>query len=213
MADLKRRLTQKDITLKEMLIISYDYYRKHDSKEIRAKLDITSARLIRRYGFNYNQSKKIWEQNSREVKMVFTVKSDPKSYKRTDNLKYHYYPCTFVFKDISKGIDSPVKVRCGSLFKPKSVGKKGLSSEMKKKLVEQDIKNGIEFNFFFYDMWILKQFNLLYERDWTNGPPRKTNPDLHPYLCKHLFFIAFHIILPLITSSKRFRLQELWKNE
>jgi uncharacterized protein YajQ (UPF0234 family) len=212
LADLKRRLTQKDITLKEMLIISYDYYRKIDNKEWRASVDVVNARLIRRFNFSYNQSKKLWEQTGRETKLLFTVKSDPKSYKKTDSLKFHYYPITVIFKDISRGINSPIKVRCGSLFKPKSIGKKGINTETRKKLVEQDIKNGIEFDFFFHDMWVLHQFNLLYGRDWTNGPPRKVNPNLHPYFCKHLFFVCSKIILPLL-SSKRFRLNELWKNE
>jgi len=208
MADLKNRLTKKDITLKEMLIISYDYYHKHDDKEWRAKLDIKSARLSRRQNFSYNQSKKRWEQVGRDVKFTFIVKSDPISYKKNDKLKYHYYPIIIIIHDVSKGINSPFKWRTGSLKKP-------IFSKKNKKqnIQEQNIKNGIQMQFVYELEWILKQYNLLYGINWTTYPPRKTNPDYFPFFDKHMFYISSKILLPLLTTTKRFRLNEIWKNE
>jgi hypothetical protein len=213
MADLKRRLTQKDITLKEMLIISYDYYKKSsgDDKEWRASIDITSARLIRRQGFNFNKSTKQWEQNSREIKFTFLIKTNPVSYQRTDKLKYHYYPVVFLIKDISKAENSPIKWRTGSLFKP-TFAKKGMSKEQREKIQNKNLSQQIQLQFFYELEWVLWEFNLLYGRNWATYPPRKANSSLTPFFDKHAFFIASRIILPLITSSKRFRLQELWKN-
>lgn len=210
--DIKNRLTKGDITLKEMLIISYDYYKKKDDKEWRASLDVKSATLTKRNNFRYNQSKKQWEQTGRDAKFTFLVKSHPVSYKKTDSLYYHYYPVVVLLHDVSKGIDSPMKWRTGSLMKPRFT-KKGMTKEQRKNIEEQNLKNGIQLQFFFELSWILKQFNLLYGINYAFYPPRIANPDYFPFFDKHMYYLASKILLPLLSSSKRFRLNEIWKNE
>jgi hypothetical protein len=212
MPDLKNRLTKKDISLKEMLVISYDYYHKNDNKEWRAKLDIKQAKLTRRQNFSYNKSKRQWEQTGRETKFSFLIKSDPISYKRTDKLKYHWYPVIFILRDVSMGINSPMKWRTGSLIKPQFT-KKGMTKKQREKITERNIKQGIQLQFFFELEWVLHQYNLLYGRNWATYPPRKTNSTLFPFFDKHAFYIASKILLPLLGSTKRFALNKIWKNE
>jgi hypothetical protein len=205
------RLTKGDITLREMIVISYDYYRKRDDKEWRASLDITNARLNYRSRFSYNQTKKQWEQTGRDCKFTFVVKSNPVSYKKIDSLRYHYYPVTFIVYDVSKGIDSPIKWRTGGLYKPKSI-KKGIHADQRKKLVEQDIKNGTQLQFFLELEYILQQYGLLYGINWAGWPPRHTNPDFFPFFDKHAWFIASKILVPLL-GKEGLRLRQMWKNE
>jgi hypothetical protein len=209
--DLKRRLTKKSITIREMIAISYDYYRKHDNKEWRARVDILNARLIRRHNFSYNKTKQEWEQTGRECKFAFAVKSDPVSYKRTDKIKIHTYPVVFIIKDVSKGVDSPFKWRTGSLVKPRFT-KPGMSKEQKQKIQEYNIRNNIQLDFFFKVEWIAKQYDLLYGINWAQWAPKITNPDMNPYLDKTAWYCVSKILVPFRGKSG-LRLRQLWKNE
>jgi hypothetical protein len=209
--DKSNRLSSKDITIREMLILSYEYYSKKDDKAWRSKLDIKSARLNKRNNFKYNQKTHGWEQTGRDAKLTFMVKSDPVSYTRKDKLHFHYYPVVFLLHDVSKGIDSPFKWRTGSLMKPK-FSRKGMSKDQRERIQEHNIKNGIQMQFFFELEFILKQFGLLFGVNWATYPPRITNPSGFPFFDKHAYFIATKIILPLIGRTGA-RLNQIWKNE
>jgi hypothetical protein len=104
-----------------------------------------------------------------------------------------------------------MKWRTGSLKKPQSI-RKNLRKEQRKKAQLRDLKEGVQLQFFFELEWILHKYKLLYGINWATYPPRKTNPTLFPFFDKHAFYIASRILMPLLSSSKRFRLNEIWKN-
>lgn len=209
MPDLKHRLTTKDITLKELIVISYDAYKQIDDKEWRSKIDVRSARLIRRHNFSYNKTKQQWEQTGRDVKFLFIVKSEPTSYKHNSPLKVHYYPIVFLIHDVGKGINSPIKLREGGNYKPKFT-KKGMSKEQRRNIELQNLKNGTQLQAFFDTQWVFKQYNLLYGPCYANRAPVIRNPKLLPFLSKHSYYIATKILIPLLGKTGA-KLKDLWK--
>ena len=211
MADLKNRLTKKDITLVEILIISYDFYKTKDNKEWRSVIDVKSARLVRRTNFIYNKVHGKWEQTGRDCRFIFLVRSEPTSYKHNSPLKVHWYPITFLIHDVSKGIYSPIKIREGSNFKPK-FAKKGMSKERRKNIELINLKNGVQLQAFFDTQWVFKKYNLLYGPCYANKAPTIRNPKLLPFLSKHSYFIVKKILLPLL-GTQGLKLRQLWKNE
>lgn len=213
--DTKNRLVSKGITIKELLVMSYqDYYKKNDNKDKRMRLDIVNAKLTMRKNYEYNRSEQKWEQTGRNAKLVFMVKTRPISYKKKDPLKFHIYPVTFLILDIDKGINSPFKFRTGSLFKPK-IPKPGDDKKRREKYLLYNLKNGIQLDFFFCDEWVLSKFGLLYGRNWAAWSPRQTNHRLTPYFDKHSLYIVKKILVRLLGNKKNRSLliSKMWKNK
>jgi hypothetical protein len=209
--NLNARLTKKSITLSELISISYDFYRKKDDKAWRSSQDIVNARISRRTNFKYNPGKREWEQTGRDVLIVFTVRSNPKSYKTNSKIKNRYYPISFLVHDVSKGINSPVKIREGSNFKPHFT-KSGMTKQQRETVEKRNITKGIQLQAFFDSQWVYKQYGILFGPCYAIRPPRKRNPDLIPFLSKHSFFCATKILLPLL-GKEGLKLKQLWKNE
>lgn len=209
-----RTLKKKDITLKELLDVSYSAYKTKevDDKKKRMKLDLVSGKITKRRNFEYNQSTKMWEQtNPYGVIFEFLVKSDPISYKRIDKLKKHTYPVVFHFLDFSKGVNSPIKYRVGSQKKWK-VTPKGSSAKERQKICEQNIKNGVQADFLFTDMWVLAQYGILYGRNTTNlRPPKIKNPKLVPHFDKTSLYCIVKILLPILRGKKSPLMNKLFK--
>ena len=114
------RLKKGDITLNQILQLSQELYRGQDvdNKRWRAGIDVIGARRIQRSNLTYDRSEKKWVQIGREVHFVFNVRTQPKSYKKTDTIKTHRYPIHILIKDFDKGMDSPFRWRSGSFRKP-----------------------------------------------------------------------------------------------
>jgi hypothetical protein len=211
MADKSNRLVKGSITLAELIQISYDAYKQIDNKELRSGLDIKNARLTRRRNFSYNRSTKDWEQTGRDVRLDFLVHSRPISYKTNSKIKDRFYPITFLIHDVSKGINSPVKLREGSNYKPKFT-KPGMSKQQRENIENWNIKAGVQLQAFFDSHWVYKQYGILFGPCYANGAPLKRNPKLLPFLSKHSWFICKTILIPLLGRSG-LRLQEIWRNE
>lgn len=195
------KLKKKDISINEVLELSKYVYRKNiDDKLYRMRLDILGGKIRMRKGLTYNRSTKEWEQTSREVRIDLVVRSQPKSYKDTSGIKLHKYPITFIIRDWEKGLDSAFRSRVGSLKKPK-FGKKGKKGSHKK-AQQYNIQSGIQMQFFFDSMKVWKLFGLLFGPDYTNGLPKKRNPDLIPFFSKHELFIVLKILPRLFADPK-----------
>jgi len=207
----EKRLKKRSITLAELIQISYDAYKQIDNKELRSGLDIKNARLTRRRNFSYNRSTKNWEQTGRDVRLDFLVHSRPISYKTNSKIKDRFYPITFLIHDISKGINSPVKLREGSNYKPKFT-KPGMSKQQREKIEEWNIKAGVQLQAFFDSHWVYKQYGILFGPCYADRAPLKRNPKLLPFLSKHSWFLTKIILIPLLGKSG-LRLREIWKNE
>lgn len=200
MTDKLNRLTKsKGLTIADVIKLSWKYYKspQGDNKDKRMKIDVKSARLTLRKNYEFNQSTKQWEQNGRDVKIEFIVQSDPKSYKKTDNIKIHKYPCTFLIHSIDMGINSTFKFRASSLRKP-VFKKPGITSQQ---TAEKNIRNGVQLQFFYELEWILKKYNLLFGVCWATYPPNKTNPKHKIFFDKHSWFIVKKLLVKMLQTN------------
>lgn len=202
---MRRRLKKKDITLRELLKVSYDAYKTKtvDDKRKRVKLDLVSGKIIKRRNLEFNFSTRTWEQtNKYGVIFHFLVKSEPISYKRIDKLKSHTYPVIFHFLDLSLGVNSPIKIRTGSQHKWKTP-QKGSTTKERQKIVEQNIKRGLQGDFIFSLMHVYDMYGLLYGINTTNHkPPKIKNKNLIPYLDKTALFCVQKILIPILNNKK-----------
>lgn len=198
----RQKLTRGEITLRQLYELSSTVYGTQvDDKEARANIDIVSGKITTRNNFRWDRKTKTWEETGRASKLTFIVITNPTSYKKSDNLRIHKYPVIFWFKDISMGLDSPFRWRTGSQFKPR-FPLKSASKEQKKKLLENNIKNGIQMQFFFELEFVSRLWGALYGRCRANRPPTKTNPKKLLYLDKHAWFLTNKIVIPLFNSGK-----------
>ena len=67
---------------------SLKYYKskKVDDKKLRAKLDIVSARIILKNGFQYDRSTRTWIQSGKTAKLTIMTSSKPIRYKKYDTV-------------------------------------------------------------------------------------------------------------------------------
>jgi hypothetical protein len=211
MADQSNRLTKSSgYTIADVIRMSWKYYKSTDgdNKSNRAKKDIISAKCIARQNYEYNRSLGKWEQVGRDIKIEFIVRSDPKSYKKTDKVSIHKYPVVFIIHSLELGINSTFKWRTGSLKKPIFKNPSMTSQQ----IGEKNIRNGIQLNFFYYLEFVLKTKNLLYGRCWATYPPMKTNPHNKIFFDKTAFYCAKILIKILQTNGGILR-GKIYKNK
>ncbi len=211
------RLRKGDIKISDMISWSYKFYgNKVDNKAIRMGKDITGGKINARRGLQYNRQTKQWEQLTRDIRIEFTVKSNPKSYKRPswDEGKVHTYPVTFLIRDWDAGLNSSFRFRSGGLSKwgfstqkvsdGKTESEKDRIRRKNQKIQEENIyRKKLDGSFFFELMVVLKLHGLLYGADTTNGAlPKKKNPDNIPYFDKHSLYIATQILPRIFQNAK-----------
>jgi len=202
------RLTKKDWTIREVVYISQQVYgSKVDNKMYREAVDVVGGRITIKKNLKWNPSTKSYEQSGRDVKLVFKIKSNPTSYAKTDTLKNHYYPVTFLLHKWDLGFDSPFKWRTGSNFKwvksKKKISEGKTPAEKDRiraenlKITNMNIRRGIQAQFLFNLMWVCKKEGTLFgPLTCLNKPPKETNP-------KHLLYFdktALHCILYLLPK-------------
>ena len=210
----KQRLKKGDISIKNLLTISYAWYKSADgdSKPWRAKLDIKGGRVTARRGLDYNKKTKSWDQSAREVKVEILVKSQPSSYKDKSQIKSHWYPVTILIKNWEKKFDSAFRYRTGSQVMPKFPTKKVSQGKNKAekdkirdknlKIQQRNIKKGIQLQFFFQLEFAMNKWGLLFGRNRTNGSPSITNKGLVPFCDKHFFYICKKVLPSLFDDPK-----------
>lgn len=220
------KLKKGDVTIAEVLALSRAVYKNGeiDNKMMREKKDVTSGKLTARRGLIYDRQSKEWKQESREIRFDFIVSSKPISYVKTDNVAVHRYPVTFLLKDYEKGLNSSFRWRTGGLKKWKNAEKyKGrLLSEAKtpkdredilrekakhkaenQKITDKNIRNGLQGNFIFHLMWVLKQYGLLFgPLTCLNKKPEITNKKLTPFFDKTALYIVLRILPKLLQNPK-----------
>ncbi len=203
-SNASKRLTAEGITFKQMYQKSYKFYKlkKGDNKDLRMRMDVTSAKITARKKLEYDRSEKKWIQTGRDIKVEFLVSSEPISYKKRDSINVHKFPVTFIIHDIDKGINSTFKYRSGSLFKPR-FSKKGMSSQQRQAIENYNLKKGIDLWFFFHLEWVLRQENVLYGVNYAKYKPKETNPKSYIYFEKHSLFCFKRILFPLLTTRKQ----------
>lgn len=220
----KLRLKKGDISLKKVLELSTYLYKKGeiDNKGWRAKADVKSAKIKVRRNIEYDRKQQKWIQTGREVKFQFTIKTKPESYKDTSGIDIHEYPVTFILKDLDAGMDSSFRWRTGSLRKPKfpkqkvSEGKdkneKDRIKKANKKIAQQNIKSGIQMQFFFDLSYVLDKYNLLWGVNYARSAPDVRNPNQYVFFDKHAYWIVANILSKMLTDQKGFIRNKLFKN-
>lgn len=228
------RLKKGDISIKEIFILSLAEFKakKIDDKEWRSHLDVKSAKIVLRKNLAYNPSTKKWEQIGREVKMQFLVRTVPTSYKDRSGVKVHTYPVTFLFKDFSKGLNSPFKSRVGSLRKPvfpkqrkqfiKDAKDKEQAEKIRKdneriaefnrQVAKRNILNGVQLQFFYDSEFVWNAYGLLWGPNYAKLPPKIKNPDLTPFFSKHEMFIIFKFLEPIFKKLNSPKLNNIVKS-
>lgn len=221
---LRPRLSKEGATIRELLFLSKSYYKGIvDNKLKREKLDVIGGKIVMRNGLTFNKETKGWEQSSREVKLDFIISSIPISYKKKDTVAIHKYPVTFLIKDWNLKLDSPFRWRTGGLKKWKngSPAKRNISegkdkkekdkirlekeknSEKNLKILNQNIKNGLQGNFIFHLMWVLKKNNLLFgPLTCLNRKPSMTNPLYLAYFDKTALYVVLKILPRIFINPK-----------
>jgi len=219
------RLKKTDISLLEAYTISLDFYKRVDNKMKRSMLDVLAAKITARKNLSYNASTHSWEQspNAREVKFTFLISTDPTSYVKKDNVEVHKYPVIFLIRDFDAGIHSSFKSRVGGLKRWKSPklkvsdyktpAEKERVRKINQRILDQNIRNGLQADFIFRCMWVWKQYGLLFgPMTCLNRPPKETNPMLYPYFSKHEYWIITWLLLPILQTKKNIIEQKLFKN-
>lgn len=205
------RLTKKDISIAELLQVSYQYYKRVDDKAWRSKTDIKSARMVHRNNYEYDRKEKNWVQTGREVRLDFIVRSKPESYVKTDTVNTHIYPVTFLLRDISLGIFSPFKWRTGG-YKKILFAKKGMTKQQRTNVANANIINGSQMNFFFTLEWVAKQYGLLFGLCRANRAPHITNKNMDIFFDKTALSIVIKILIPLLGKDGG-KLKQYYKND
>lgn len=228
------RLKKGDISINEVFILSLAEFKakKVDDKEWRSHLDVKSAKLVVRKNLKYNPSTKKWEQTGREVKIQFLVRTTPKSYKDRSGVKVHTYPITFLFKDFSKGLNSPFRSRVGSLKKPTFPKKRTQLikdakdeeqankirkdneriAEFNRQVAKRNILNGVQLQFFYDSEFVWNAYGLLWGPNYAKLPPKVRNPELIPYFSKHEMFIIVRFLEPMFKKLNSPKLNNIVKS-
>lgn len=179
---------------------SLKYYKskKVDDKKKRMKLDIVSAKITLKNGFNFNRSTRSWEQDKRTAKITLLVSSQPVSYKRNDSINTHKFPVIFQFQNIDKGSLSPFKWRTGS----EKRWIKKIPTLDSKQIANLNILNQVQAQFMFELEFVLRQKGLLYGVCRANRPPVIKNPKQLIYFDKHALFVVEKLILNLLNNKQ-----------
>jgi hypothetical protein len=208
---MSARLKIGDISIAELLKVSYQYYRKVDDKAWRAKVDIKSATMVHRNNYTYDKKEKNWVQTGREVRLDFFVRSKPESYKKIDTINTHVYPVTFLLREIDKGIYSAFRWRTGG-YKKILFAKKGMTKQQRILIANANIKNGSQLNFFFHLEWVSKQYGLLFGPCRANGAPDTVNKNKEIFFDKTALTIVIKILIPLLGKDGG-KLKKYYKND
>lgn len=116
----------------------------------------------------------------------FTKKDDRGRDRQFQRTYKHQYTVTIQLDRLS--INVPVKLRTGSDMKwDFTESGKSKKDENSGRIREgSNIQRGLNGDFFFRLEYIYQQERILFGRNWTNGPPTKTNPKGIVFLDKHM---------------------------
>jgi hypothetical protein len=118
----------------------------------------------------------------------FYTKRDARGRPRKRQIKFkHQYEVTIQLDVLS--LDVPFRGRTGSQskwdFGPNGKDKRIKQGRIFKIIPGTNTVKGVNADFFFRSSFAWKRENILYGRDWTNGPPLQTNPRMIVFASKH----------------------------
>jgi len=118
----------------------------------------------------------------------YYTKVDSRGRPRKRQMKYrHQYQVIIQLDKLS--IDVPVKLRIGASrkwdFSPAGRPRKIKQGRNIKIIEGTNVQNGRNGDFFFRCEWLYHNEGILFGRNWTNGPPVRTNPHGILFMPKH----------------------------
>jgi hypothetical protein len=127
----------------------------------------------------------------------YYTKKDSRGRTRKRQMKYrHQYQVVIQIDRLS--IDAPVKVLVGASarwdFSPNGKPKKIKRGRNVKIIEGSNIARGINADWFFRCSWLFHQAGCGFGRDWTNGPPVRTNPRGILFLPKHALAVCEYLM-------------------
>jgi hypothetical protein len=127
----------------------------------------------------------------------YYTKRDAQGRPRKKQMKFrHEYSTTFQLDKLS--IDVPVKVLVGASarwdFSPRGKDKKIKKNRTFVIIPGTNTQRGINGDWFFRCSWLFHQEGCGFGRDWTNGPPVRTNPHGILFLPKHALAVAEYLM-------------------
>ena len=127
----------------------------------------------------------------------YYTKTDSRGRPRKKQLKYrHLYDVTIQVDKLS--LDVPCKIRVGSSrrwdFSPDGKAKKIKQGRNIKIIEGSNVRNGRNGDFFFMLEWLYHQENILFGRNWANGPPIQRNPKGILFLPKHALAVIEYLM-------------------
>lgn len=97
--------------------------------------------------------------------------------------------------------------------KEEKLKKVNKTREKNQKIINRNIRRGIQLQFFFDMMKVANIWGLLVGPDYTNAMPKKTNPSLTPFFGKHAYFIITKILIPLLDKKFGFVKGKVFKSK
>jgi hypothetical protein len=118
----------------------------------------------------------------------YYTKKDSRGRPRKRQIKYKHEYAVIIQLD-SLSIDVPFKGRTGSQgrwdFGPAGKPRKIKQGRNVKIIEGTNVTRGLNGDFFFRSEYVWKKAGILFGRDWTNGPPVRTNPKNIVFASKH----------------------------
>lgn len=166
----------------------YEYRDRDVIKQIRIK----EVRILKGASGNAPQIKYVVQSSSYPQYRPYYSPTDsrgrPRSYQRSYK---HQYDVTIELSRLS--IDVPFKARVGADRKWRFNSR--TTRDTNGKLIEsENIKLGINGDWWFRCQWVWAQAGILYGHDWTNGPPVNVNSNLVVFAPKHFISVCEQLI-------------------
>lgn len=178
---------QNKWTIKKLLQNSFHHKKDRFENKERDVLRRIAIKKVSEYDITTRKkrTKFIVESYSYPQYYPYYTAKDSRGRSRSFQRTYrHQYSVTIQLDRLS--INVPVKLRTGA-DRAWDFSKAGSSSKSGNRIIEgTNVKNGRNADFFFRLEYLYQHNGILFGRNWTNGPAKKTNPDNIVFLDKHM---------------------------
>ncbi len=192
MSTLGSSLIQNRWTLKKLIQNTYLHEYSKTRLEYKIRDLVRTVRVEKRNEYQIREnmwrtSYRVTTQSYPNYYPYYTPRDSQGRRRQTQRTYKHTYETIIQLDKLS--INTPVKLRLGSDKKWRFNSKTRRMPNGR--VIESDnVKNGINGDFFFRCEYLYKKEGILFGRNWTNGPPTKVNPNGIIFLPKHLLAVV-----------------------
>jgi len=179
-------------TLKKLLEVTYQHPQfqnryQYMERDVLRRITIREVTVWDAQRKGAPSVKYVIESNSYPQYFPYFTKRDKRGRRRGYQRSYkHEYDVTLELSRLSINTTG-IKLRTGADRKWRFGREHRARKDKRGRVIEgTNQKMGINGDFFFRSEYVFKQNGILFGRDWTNGPPSQTNPNMIPFLDKHM---------------------------